>query len=89
MRDGKVKAIEIASADMQFGGEESNQRQTRPLAQPKRTKKLVASTLERGLNTIDSGDRQWLPRSDAAKVSCSESRRQRVASQQATVGLKN
>lgn len=60
MRDGKIKAIEITSAGVQFGGEESNQRQTRPLAQPKRTKKLVASMLERGLNAIESGDRQGL-----------------------------
>jgi hypothetical protein len=53
-----VEVAEIASAGVEFGSEEADERKARPLAKPEGTKKLVASVLERRLDAIHSGNGQ-------------------------------
>ena len=48
---------EIASADMQFRRQNSNQRQARPLSEAETSEELFARVLQGGLYTINGGNR--------------------------------
>ncbi len=52
---------EIASADVHFRRQNSNQRQARPLSNAKASEELLARVLQRRLYAIDGGDGQWVP----------------------------
>jgi len=52
---------EAASADMQFGRENSDEGETRPLAPTKRVKELLACVLQGGLDAINGRNWHWIP----------------------------
>jgi len=48
---------EVAAGAAKLRGQDSDERQARPLAEPKRPKELFACVLDGGLDAIDCGDR--------------------------------
>jgi len=66
---GKIKAAEVASAAVNFGGEESDEGEAKPLAKTERAKELVACVPDRRLDAVDGRDRQGITSRVPAKVS--------------------
>jgi hypothetical protein len=60
VRPTASEVSEIASADMQFRRQNSNQRQARPLPEPETSKELFSRMLQSGLYAINGGDGQWV-----------------------------
>jgi hypothetical protein len=67
---------EIASANMQFGRQDANQGQARPLPPAETSEELFPHVLQGGLHTINGGSWQGITSCYAAKVSRGELRRQ-------------
>jgi hypothetical protein len=58
VRPTAAEVSETASANVEFGCQNSNQREARPLPPAKTSEELVARVLNGGLNTIDGGKGQ-------------------------------
>jgi len=52
-----AEVSEIASADMQFRRQNSNQREARPLPEAETSEELFPRVLQRGLDAINGGNR--------------------------------
>jgi hypothetical protein len=51
---------EVASADVHFRRQNSNQREAQPLAKTKASEELLARVLQRGLYAINGRNGQWM-----------------------------
>lgn len=56
VRDGKVEAVEVATAGVKLRRQKSHQRQSRPLSEAKWAEELVSCVLQGGLDAVDGGD---------------------------------
>jgi hypothetical protein len=55
-----AEVSEIASADVRFRRQNSNQRQARPLPEAETREQLLPRVLQRGLDAINGGNGQWI-----------------------------
>jgi hypothetical protein len=55
----RAKVWYAASTNVQFGGKNSDKRQSRPLSPPEISKELGARVLQGWLNAFDGRKRQW------------------------------
>ena len=56
-----AEVSEVASADVHFRRQNSDQREARPLSEAETSEELLARVLQGGLYAIDGGNGQWVP----------------------------